>query len=114
MFVIISFNIQQDVKQDEIINTERTDFSIENENFTKIKIYINNIYENPHKFTIKFYAENSYINSDTYYLLPEQECGTSRVFRIDDQMNASFVVILDNQTEPFDEIKFDFHECNQN
>lgn len=113
LFVIISFNIKQDAKHNDIINSKRTDFVVSNENFTDIQIFINNVYEKPHNFTIKFYADNSYVNSDAFYLLPSQECGVSRVFGIDDVMNASFVVILDNQTEPFDEIIFDFHERNQ-
>ena len=114
LFVIISFNLKQDAEHDDIINSKRIDFIANSENFTDIQIFINNIYKKPHNITIQFYVDNSYINSDTFYLLPDKECGVSRVFRIDNINNASYVVIFDNQTEPFDEIKFDFHECNQN
>ena len=113
LFVIISFNIKQDVEHDDIINSKRIDFLANSENFTNIEIFINNIYEKPHNITIKFYVDNSYINSDTIYLLPDKECGVSRIFGIDNINNASYVVIFDNQIEPFDEIKFDFHEYNQ-
>lgn len=113
LFVIISFNLKNDIEQDDIIKCLRTDVSTEAENFTNIEITINNIYENPHNFTINYYADNSYIDSDTVHLEPGNRYSNSRLFGIDDVMNASFVVILDNQTEPFDEIIFDFHERNQ-
>ena len=113
LFVIITFNIQKDVKQDDIIESIRTDFLVGTRNFTTIQVTINNIYEKPHNFTINYYADNSFINSDTVNIEPGNKYSNTRVFGIDDLMNASFVVILNNQTEPFDEIIFDFHECNQ-
>jgi|GEM_PF-5147765 len=109
IFLIISFNLNKDIKQNEIISFDRIDFK-GTKNFTKIQISINNIYDDPHNFTINFYANNSFINSDTVYLEPGNKYGNSRVFRINDNMNASFELIIDNQTEPFDIIKFDFNE----
>jgi hypothetical protein len=110
LFIIISFNIHEDIKQDNILKSKRTDFYLGTENFTDIRVSIYNIYNSPHNFTVAFYGNGSFVSSITIPLEPGETYGNSRIFRIEDYTSARFEVFIDNQTRPIDTITYDFYE----